>query len=69
MARRLQQLGAHALVLSGGFVSKAPMYVMRGEMPIRSMTHYDLLVAEIWCSSGGEMDDSFSAFPRSLFSG
>ena len=39
-ARRLQQLGAHALVLSGGFVSKAPMYVMRGEMPIRSMTHY-----------------------------
>ena len=40
VARRLQQLGAHALVLSGGFVSKAPMYVMRGEMPIRSMTHY-----------------------------
>ena len=26
--------------MSGGFVSKAPMYVMRGEMPIRSMTHY-----------------------------
>ena len=40
VARRLQQSGAHALVLSGGFVSKAPMYVMRGEMPIRSMTHY-----------------------------
>ena len=30
----------NALVLSGGFVSKAPMYVMRGEMPIRTMTHY-----------------------------
>ena len=40
MARRLQQSGAHALVLSGGFVSKAPMYVMRGEMPIRTMTYY-----------------------------
>ena len=40
VARRLEQSGAHALVLSGGFVSKAPMYVMRGEMPIRSMTHY-----------------------------
>lgn len=40
VARRLQQSGAHALVLSGGFVSKAPMYVMRGEMPIRTMTHY-----------------------------
>ena len=40
VARRLEQSGAHGLVLSGGFVSKAPMYVMRGQMPIRSMTHY-----------------------------
>lgn len=40
VARELQALGAHALVLSGGFVSKAPMYVMRGEMPVYSMTHY-----------------------------
>lgn len=40
IAKELEQLGAHALVLSGGFVSKAPMYVMRGAMPIRTMTHY-----------------------------
>ena len=40
IARELQQLGAHALVLSGGFVSKAPMYVMRGAMPINTLTHY-----------------------------
>ncbi len=40
VAKRLECSGAHGLVLSGGFVSKAPMYVMRGEMPIRSMTHY-----------------------------
>lgn len=40
VAKRLEQAGVHALVLSGGFVSKAPMYVMRGEMPIRTMTHY-----------------------------
>lgn len=40
VARKLQELGAHALVLSGGFVSKSPMYVMRGEMPIRTLTHY-----------------------------
>lgn len=39
VARKLQELGASALVLSGGFVSKAPMYVMRGEMPIRTMTY------------------------------
>lgn len=40
VARRLEQLGAHALVLSGGFVSKAPMYVMRGAMPIKALTYY-----------------------------
>lgn len=40
VADRLVELGAHGLVLSGGFVSRAPMYVMRGEMPIRTMTHY-----------------------------
>lgn len=40
IAKELQNLGAHALVLSGGFVSRAPMYVMRGEMPITTMTHY-----------------------------
>ncbi len=40
VARELEQLGADALVLSGGFVSRAPMYVMRGPMPIKSMTYY-----------------------------
>ena len=40
IAQELEQLGLHGLVLSGGFVSKAPMYVMRGEMPIYTMTHY-----------------------------
>ena len=40
VARLLEQEGCHALVLSGGFVSKAPMYVMRGSMPIKTLTHY-----------------------------
>lgn len=41
VARTLQdECGVHALVLSGGFVSRAPMYVMRGAMPICTMTHY-----------------------------
>lgn len=40
VAHRLVNDGAQALVLSGGFVSKAPMYVMRGAMPIKAMTHY-----------------------------
>ncbi|MBD5355904.1 MAG: NADH:flavin oxidoreductase [Bacteroides sp.] len=40
VAQEIERLGAHAIVLSGGFVSKAPMYVMRGEMPIYAMTYY-----------------------------
>lgn len=40
IAQELEKLGVDGLVLSGGFVSKAPMYVMRGSMPIHTMTHY-----------------------------
>lgn len=40
VAKEIERAGVHGIVLSGGFVSKAPMYVMRGEMPIYSMTHY-----------------------------
>lgn len=49
VAKELQRLGAHALVLSGGFVSKAPMYVMRGEMPIYTMTYY---MPQLWLKYG-----------------
>ena len=52
VARELESLGAHALVLSGGFVSKAPMYVMRGEMPIYAMTHY---MKQLWLKYGVRM--------------
>lgn len=40
IAKELERCGLDALVLSGGFVSRAPMYVMRGYMPIKSMTYY-----------------------------
>lgn len=36
-ARALEQEGVHALVLTGGFVSRAPMYILRGSMPTRVM--------------------------------
>lgn len=52
VARELENLGAHALVLSGGFVSKAPMYVMRGQMPIRSLTYY---MKQWWLKIGVRM--------------
>lgn len=40
VAKELERLGAHALVLSAGFVSKAPMEVMRGAMPIKTLAYY-----------------------------
>jgi 2,4-dienoyl-CoA reductase-like NADH-dependent reductase (Old Yellow Enzyme family) len=40
VAKELEKLGVHALVLSAGFVSKAPMEVMRGAMPLKSMSYY-----------------------------
>lgn len=40
VAKELQKLGAEAIVLSGGFVSRAPMYVMRGQFPVRTFAHY-----------------------------
>jgi 2,4-dienoyl-CoA reductase-like NADH-dependent reductase (Old Yellow Enzyme family) len=45
VAGMLEKAGADALVLSGGFVSKAPMYVMRGAMPIKIFAHY---IEEQW---------------------
>lgn len=40
VARELERLGVHAIVLSAGFVSKAPMEVMRGAMPLKTLAHY-----------------------------
>jgi 2,4-dienoyl-CoA reductase-like NADH-dependent reductase (Old Yellow Enzyme family) len=40
VAKTLEQLGVHGLVLSGGFVSKAPMYVMRGKMPFHTLSQH-----------------------------
>jgi 2,4-dienoyl-CoA reductase-like NADH-dependent reductase (Old Yellow Enzyme family) len=37
IAKAFEQDGVDALVLTGGFVSRAPMYVMRGSMPTRVM--------------------------------
>ncbi|MBP5757778.1 MAG: NADH:flavin oxidoreductase, partial [Bacteroidales bacterium] len=40
VAKELERLGVHALVLTAGFVSKAPMEVMHGAMPLKAMAHY-----------------------------
>ena len=40
VAKELEKLGVHALVLTAGFVSKAPMDVMRGAMPLKTLAYY-----------------------------
>lgn len=40
VAKELENLGVHALVLTAGFVSKAPMDVMRGAMPLKTLAYY-----------------------------
>lgn len=49
VAKEIERSGVHGIVLSGGFVSKAPMYVMKGEMPIYSMTYY---MKQLWLKYG-----------------
>lgn len=40
IAKTIESLGVDAIVLSAGFVSKAPMAVMRGAMPLKTLAHY-----------------------------
>jgi 2,4-dienoyl-CoA reductase-like NADH-dependent reductase (Old Yellow Enzyme family) len=40
IAKEIERFGVDGIVLSGGFVSRTPMLVMRGAMPIRTLTHY-----------------------------
>jgi len=40
IAREIERLGVHGIVLSSGFVSKAPMAVMRGRIPTKTMSYY-----------------------------
>jgi len=47
VAQELEKLGVDALVLSAGFVSRAPMDVMRGAMPFKTLTYY-MDTAKFW---------------------
>jgi 2,4-dienoyl-CoA reductase-like NADH-dependent reductase (Old Yellow Enzyme family) len=72
VAAMLERAAADALVLSGGFVSKAPMYVMRGKMPMKVFAYYiknplmkyfvsmigDWLVKEVPYSEGYFLEDA-----------
>ncbi|WP_302589640.1 NADH:flavin oxidoreductase [Alistipes senegalensis] len=52
IARAIESFGVDGIVLSGGFVSKAPMAVMRGLIPIYTMSYYSPLWLRYfirWC--------------------
>lgn len=40
VAKAIEKHGVHAIVLTAGFVSKAPMVVMGGAMPIKTLAYY-----------------------------
>jgi len=40
VAKTLESIGVDALVLSGGYVSRAPMYVLRGAMPVKTLSRH-----------------------------
>ncbi len=46
VARQLEEAGADALVLSGGFTSRTPFYLMRGEVPLKGMVQNGENIAE-----------------------
>jgi 2,4-dienoyl-CoA reductase-like NADH-dependent reductase (Old Yellow Enzyme family) len=39
-AKTIENCGSDAIVVSGGFVSKSPMYVLRGKMPVDIMAYF-----------------------------
>ncbi len=52
VAKELERLSVHAIVLSAGFVSKAPMEVMRGAMPLKTLSYYMDMRKFWWLKAG-----------------
>ena len=47
VAKEIEKHHPHAIVLSGGFVSKAPMTVLGGAMPLKTLAYY-MDMAKFW---------------------
>jgi 2,4-dienoyl-CoA reductase-like NADH-dependent reductase (Old Yellow Enzyme family) len=48
VAKMLENAGVNALVLSGGFTSKTPFYLMRGEIPVKDMIEVEKDPLQKW---------------------
>jgi 2,4-dienoyl-CoA reductase-like NADH-dependent reductase (Old Yellow Enzyme family) len=55
VAKELEKTGVHALVLTAGFVSKAPMEILRGAMPLKALTYYMDMMRFWWLKIGIRM--------------
>lgn len=66
VAKLLEAEGVNGLVLSGGFVSKSPMYVMRGSMPLNVMAKY---MHEKWMKPGVRFFGNFLMKPEPFTEG
>ena len=55
VAKELEKIGVHALVLTAGFVSKAPMEILRGAMPLKALTYYMDTLRFWWLKIGISM--------------
>ncbi len=55
VAQCLEEDGVDALILSGGFVSKCPMYVMRGDIPLKDLVRSQPLLQKIGLIAFGRL--------------
>ena len=68
VARIIEGAGADALILSGGFTSKTPFYMMRGLTPHRELISYqkDLLIKLGMIAFSTPFDETAVVFLESL---
>ena len=68
VAKALEQSGVDALVLSGGYTSKTPFYLMRGEIPVWDMTKVEKnILQKIAIGSFGRLIIRKYAFTENFF--
>ena len=63
VCKKLEELGVDALVLTAGFVSKAPMEVMHGNMPLKTLAYHMDMKEFWWLKAGLKVAGSFMIPP------
>ncbi len=66
VAKEIEKCGVHGIVLSAGFVSKAPMQVMGGTMPFKTLSYYMNPYKYWWLKLGIKMAGKWMIPPVSF---